>query len=166
MPSHTHPRAAFECLSGAGECSYTNSYRYFWICCAPRMVVIANRKNPYISISSHLKYDGRPSNRKFLREKLKYGLQKPIRRKSLWMGDIESGISHFLCPDHQIWLPNQRYDITLEEKRKAQKETADEWREGLSNGTYKNKADIANQNRCSRAWVTRLLDRDFSLAHP
>jgi len=29
--------------------------------------------------------------------------------------------------------------------------TAEDWREGLLNGTYKNKADIANQNRCSRA---------------
>ena len=126
------------------------------------MVVIANRRSPQVSISSCLNYDGRPSNRKFLREKLKYGLRKPIRRKSLRMGDIENGGSHFLCPDHPIWLPNQRYDITLEQKRKAQKETANKWRKGLLDGTFSSKAEIARQNGCSRAWVTRLLDRDFS----
>jgi len=63
-------------------------------------------------------------------------------------------------------LPNQRYDITLEEKRQKQMKTADEWRKGLLNGTYKSKADIARQNGCSRAWVIRLLNRDFSLSHP
>ena len=77
------------------------------------------------------------------------------------MGDIENGVSHFLCPDHSIWLPNQRYDITLEEKRQIKKETADDWREGLLDGTYKNKADIAEQNGCSRAWVTRLLKNEL-----
>jgi len=130
------------------------------------MVVIANRRNPSVLISSDLKYDGRPSQRKFLRDKLKFGLRRQRRRKPLWMGDIEAGVSHFLCPDHPTWLPNQRYDITLEEKRQMQLKTAEDWREGLLDGTYKNKADIANQNRCSRAWVTRLLNRDFSLTHP
>jgi len=81
------------------------------------------------------------------------------------MGDIEAGVSHFLCPDHPTWLPNQRYDITLEQKRKGQKETAEEWREGLLDGTYDNQADIATKNGCSRAWVTRLLNREFSITH-
>ena len=130
------------------------------------MVVIANRRKPYVLISSDLKYDGKPSQRKFLRDKLKYGFRKPIGRKPYWMGDIENGVSHFLCPERPAWLPNQRYDITLEEKRQKQMKTADEWREGLLNGTYKSKADIADQNRCSRAWVTRLLNRDFALTHP
>ena len=129
------------------------------------MVVIANRRNPYVLISSDLNYDGRPSQRKFLRDKLKYGFRKPIGRKPYWMGDIENGVSHFLCPDHPTWLPNQRYDITLEQKRKVQKETADEWREGLLDGTYMNKADIARQYGYSRAWVTRLLNQYFSPAH-
>jgi hypothetical protein len=129
------------------------------------VVVIANRRNPHVLISSDLLYDGRPSQRKFLRDKLKYGIRKPIRRKPLWMGDIENGVSHFLCPDHPTWLPNQRYEITLEEKRQKQMITAENWREGLMDGTYKNRSDIACQNRCSRAWVTRLLDRDFSLNH-
>jgi len=133
---------------------------------APRMVVIANRRNPYVLISSDLTYDGRPSQRKFLRDKLKYGIRKPIGRKPCWMGDIESGVSHFLCPDHPTWLPNQRYDITLEEKRRKQMKTADEWREGLLDGTYMNKADIATKNGCSRAWVTRLLNRDHLFTHP
>ena len=132
---------------------------------APREVVIANQRNPYVVISSDPKYDGRPSQRKFLRDKLKYGFRKPIGRKPYWMGDIEAGVSHSLCPDHPTWLPNQRYDITLEQKRKAQKETADEWREGLLDGTFSSKADIARQNRCSRAWVTRLLNRDFTATH-
>lgn len=126
------------------------------------MVVIANRRNPFASISSDLQYDGRPSNRKFIREKLKYGFRKPIRRKPLWMGDIEDGVSHFLCPDHPTWLPNKRYDITLEKKRKAQKETADEWRKGLQDWTFRNHADIAKKNGCSRTWVTRLINQDFS----
>ena len=133
---------------------------------APRMVMIANRRNPYVLISSDLNYDGRPSQRKFLRDKLKYGIRKPIGRKPCWMGDIESGVSHFLCPDHPTWLPNQRYDITLEEKRRKQMKTADEWREGLLDGTYMNKADIATKNGCSRAWVTRLLNRDHLFTHP
>jgi len=81
------------------------------------------------------------------------------------MGDIEAGVSDFLCPDHPTGLPNQRYDITLEQKRQQQRETADEWRKGLLDGTFTSKADIANQNRCSRAWVTRLLNRDFSFMH-
>jgi len=129
------------------------------------MVVIANERFARVSISSDLQYDGRPSYRKFQREKLKFGFRKPIRCKPLWMGDIKSGVSHFLCPDHQILLPNQRYDITLEQKRNAQKETADEWRKGLLDGTFSSKADIARQNGCSRAWVTRLLKRDFSFTH-
>lgn len=130
---------------------------------APRMVVTANRRNPRITISSDLIYDGKSSKRKFLRNKLKYGMRKPIGRKPYWIGDIENGVSHFLCPDHPIWLPNQRYDITLEQKRKTQKETADEWRRGLLDGTFSSKADIARQNGCSRAWVTRLLNRDFTI---
>ena len=73
------------------------------------------------------------------------------------MGDIENGVSHFLCPDHPIWLPNRRYEITLEEKRQKQAKIAEDWRDGLIDGTYKNKADIARQNQCSRAWVTRML---------
>jgi hypothetical protein len=78
------------------------------------MVVIANRRNPYVLISSDLNYDGRPSQRKFLRDKLKYGIRKPTGRKPLWMGDIEDGVSHFLWTDHPTWLPNQDNDITIE----------------------------------------------------
>ena len=79
------------------------------------------------------------------------------------MGDIEDGVSHFLCPEHSIWLPNQRYDITIEEKRQKQNQIANEWREGLLDGTFSSKADIARKNGCSRAWVTRLLKHEFSL---
>ena len=93
-------------------------------------------------------------------------MRKPIGRKPCWMGDITNGVSHFLCPDHPTWLPNQRYDITLEEKRRKQMKTADEWREGLLDGTYINKSDIATKNGCSRAWVTRLLNRDLLFTHP
>ena len=127
--------------------------------------MIANRRNPYVLISSDLVYDGKPSKRKFLRDKLKYGFRKPIGRKPYWMGDIENGVSHFLCPDHPTWLPNQRYDISLDEKRLKQNQIAAEWREGLADGTYMNMADIATKNGCSRAWVSRLLNRDFSFLH-
>jgi len=126
--------------------------------------VIANRPAGAILMMTNLIYDGKPSRRKFLRDKLRIGFRKPFGRKPRWMGDIEDGVSHFLYSDHSIWLPNQRYDVTLEQKRKAQKETADEWRKGLLDGTFSSKADIARQNGCSRAWVTRLLDRDFSIA--
>ena len=77
------------------------------------------------------------------------------------MGDVENGVSHFLCPDHPTWLPNQRYELTLEQKRQMQMKTAEDWREGLLNGTFASKADVARQNGCSRAWVTRLLNRKF-----
>ncbi|MCF7809633.1 hypothetical protein K9N50_01455 [bacterium] len=141
------------------------AFRRSWYVFAPRMVVIANRRNPYVLISSDLNYDGRPSQRKFLRDKLKYGFRKPIGRKPYWMGDIENGVSHFLCPDHEIWLPNKRYDVTLDEKRFKQNQIANEWREGLLDGTFSSKADIVRQNGCSRAWVMCLLNRDFSFTH-
>ena len=80
------------------------------------------------------------------------------------MGGIDDGVSHFLCPDHPFWLPSQRYELTLAEKRQARRKLATEWREGLANGTYENRADIARKNGCSRAWVTRLLKREMSTA--
>ena len=126
--------------------------------------MIANRRSGGILIATNLIYDGKPSQRKFLRDKLKFGIRKPIGRKPCWMGDIEDGVSYFLCPDHPTWLPNQRYKITLEEKHQKQKEIAEGWCEGLLDGTYKNKANIANQNGCSRAWVTRLLKKELSFA--
>lgn len=82
------------------------------------MVVIANRRDPYVLISSNLKYDGKPSQRNFLRDKLKYCFRKPIRRKPYWKIDIENGVSHFLSLDHPTWLPNQHYDITLSRNAK------------------------------------------------
>ena len=99
-----------------------------------------------------------------MREKLKFGIRKPFSRDSQWMGDINDGVSHYLCPDHQLWLPSQRYEITLIEKHLAQKELANQWHRGLANGTYINRADIARQNGCSRAWVTRILNKEFSFA--
>ena len=73
------------------------------------------------------------------------------------MGDIEEGVSHFLCPEQNTWLPRQRYDVTLEEKRNRRMETAEHWIHGLSDGTYRTRADIARANKISRARVTRLL---------
>ncbi len=128
---------------------------------APRTVVIANAV--IIMNVETIKY--RKSKKyKFTREKLKFGTKKTFGRKPKWMGDIVDDVSHFLCPDHSIWLPSQRYEITLEEKRDVQREIADRWRKGLIDGTYDSKADIARKNRCSRAWVTRLLQREFSFA--
>ena len=80
------------------------------------------------------------------------------------MGDIIDGVSHFLYPDHSTWLPSQRYEVTLAEKRQIKQALADNWRQGLAHGIYKNQADIAMQNGCSRAWVTRLLKMEFSSA--
>ena len=77
------------------------------------------------------------------------------------MGNIQDSVSHFLCPEHLAWLPNQRYDITLEEKRNARIVLAEEWQQGLNEGIYLNRADIARKNGCSRAWVTNVLN-DFS----
>ena len=74
------------------------------------------------------------------------------------MGNIAESVSHFLCPEHQVWLPNQRYDNTLEEKRNARMIQAEDWFHGLKNGIYQNRADIARKNNCSRAWVTNVLN--------
>ncbi|MDP8238091.1 MAG: hypothetical protein P9X24_03290 [Candidatus Hatepunaea meridiana] len=126
------------------------------------MVVIANRRNPFVLISSELKYDGRPSQRSFLRDKLEFGLRRQQRRKPLWMGDIEDGVSHFLCPDHPTWLLSQRYEVTVGEKQQALKELSDRWHQGLADGTYTNRADIVHQYDCSRAWVTRVLGNRFA----
>ena len=73
------------------------------------------------------------------------------------MGNIEESVSHFLCPEHMVCLPNQRYDITLEEKRNARVKQGKDWLKGLKNGKYQNRADIARKNNCSRAWVTNVL---------
>ena len=74
------------------------------------------------------------------------------------MGNIEAGVSHFLCPEHKVWLPNQRYGITLEEKRNVRLIQAKDWLHGLKNGIYQNHADIARKNGCSRAWVTKVMN--------
>ena len=109
-------------------------------------------------MSTELVYDGKPQNRKFMRDKLKVGFRKPKNRKPRMMGNIEESVSHFLCPEHKVWLPNQRYDITLEEKRNVRMILAEDWLQGLKNGKYKNRADIALKNGCSRAWVTNVLN--------
>jgi len=74
------------------------------------------------------------------------------------MGDIEEGVSHFLCPEVRTWLPRQRYDVTLEEKRDKRMKVAEQWIRGLSDGTYRTRADIARANKISRARVTQLLN--------
>ena len=74
------------------------------------MVVIANA---VILITTVVIKDVKTKEYKFIREKLKFGARKPFSRKSQWMGDINDGVSHFLCPEQNTWLPNQRYDITI-----------------------------------------------------
>ena len=74
------------------------------------------------------------------------------------MGDIEDGVSHFLCPDHHTWLPRQRYDLTLQEKRNRRVQTVRQWLDGLVNGTYRTRSDIARIANISRARVTQLLN--------
>jgi hypothetical protein len=56
-------------------------------------------------MSTELIYDGRPQKRKFIRENLKIGFRKPRSRKPLIMGNIEAGVSHFLCTEHNVWQP-------------------------------------------------------------
>ena len=114
---------------------------------------------------TELIYDGKPQRQKFLREKLKVGFRKPRSRKPRWMGDIEEGVSHFLCPEHKVWLPNQRYNVTLEDKRNARIILAEDWHHGLMNGIYQSRADIARKNGCSRAWVTKVLNSLTHLQH-
>ena len=77
------------------------------------------------------------------------------------MGNIEESVSHFLCPERKACLPNQRYDITLEEKRNARIVLAEDWLQGLNTGIYKNRADIARKNNYSRAWVTKVMNSLF-----
>ena len=74
------------------------------------------------------------------------------------MGVITNDASHFLCPEYKVCLPSMRYDITLEEKRNARTIQAEDWLQGLKNGDYQNRADIARQNNCSRTWVTNVLN--------
>jgi len=81
------------------------------------------------------------------------------------MGDIEAGVSHFLYPNHPTWLPTQRYDVTLKEKHDLRMQTATRWREGLLDGTYQTRADIARANNISRTRVTRLMNEFEKMAH-
>ena len=106
---------------------------------------------------TNLIYDGKPSRRKFQREGLKIGVRKQCGRKPQMMGDIADGVSHFLCPEHHAWLPRQRYDVTLANKQNTRQDHAKAWHKGLMEGTYRNQAEIARVNGCSRAWVSRLL---------
>lgn len=108
-------------------------------------------------LMTNLLYDGKPSRRKFQREGLKIGARKTFEHEPQIMGDIEDGVSHFLCSEHRAWLPNDRYDVTLVEKRNIRRFTAEQWLQGLTDGTYRNRADIARQEGYSRAWVTMLL---------
>ncbi len=124
---------------------------------APRIVVIANRRRG-VRILSEIEYDGRPRQRKFIRKILNVGFRKPKGRKPRMMGNIEDCVSHFLCFEHKVWLPNQRYDVTLEQKRNTRIGLAEDWLHGLKNGIYQNRADIARKNNCSRTWVTNVLN--------
>jgi len=105
-----------------------------------------------------LLYDGKPSRRKFQRERLKIGARKTVEHEPQIMGDIEDGVSHFLCLEHETWLPNERYDVTLLEKRNTRRSTAEQWLQGLADGTYLTRAEIARVNRVSRARVTQVLN--------
>jgi len=107
---------------------------------------------------SILEYDGRPRHRKFFRETQKIGWKKPRQRKPRWMEDIEEGVSHFLCPEVKAWLPKQGYDVTLEEKRENKRLVAEQWLQGLSDGTYRTRAGIARANKISRARITQLIN--------
>jgi len=102
-------------------------------------------------------YDGKPSRRKFQREGLKIGIRRAYGNEPQTMGDIEDDVSHCLCRGRQIWLPRQRYDLTLEEKRNKRRLTAQQWIQGLADGRYRNRADIARAGGCSRSWISQTL---------
>ena len=78
----------------------------------------------------------------------------PQKKSSQEMGVITDGVSHFLCPENQVWLPSHRYPDTLAEKRSNRMKLALEWTQGLKDSIYSDQADIARKNGCSRAWVT------------
>ena len=94
----------------------------------------------------------------YQRNKIKVFLLIPQKKSSQELGVITNDVSHFLCPELPIWLPMERYPITLEEKRDVRKIQTENWLQGLNNGTYQNRADIARKNNCSRAWVTNVLN--------
>ena len=73
------------------------------------------------------------------------------------MGNIEEGVSHSLCPEHKIRLPNKRYNVTLEEKRNIRIILAEDWLHGLKNGINQNRANIARKNGCSQVWVAKVI---------
>jgi len=124
---------------------------------APRTVVIANRAESAVVMIADLTYNGKPSRRKFLREGIKISVRRLYGQEPQVMGDIEDGVSHFLCRGRQIWLPRQRYDRTLEEKRNKRRLTAQQWIQGLADGRYRNRADIARAGGCSRSWISQTL---------
>ena len=95
----------------------------------------------------------------FRRDKISIFLQLAAKKSSQNLGDITDGVSHFLCPENQVWLPSERYPITLEEKRSNRMKIVVAWTQGLKDGIYSDRADIARKIGCSRAWVTRVLNQ-------
>jgi len=142
---------------------------------APQMCLIASRKRSEAIFTINLIKNRKTRKYEFRRDKVAVFLLIPQKKSSQEMGVILNDVSHFLYPDLPLWLPAQRYPITLEEKRIKRMELVIEWQQGLASGFYINYADIARKNGCSRAWVSRMLnqngaflkipfDNNFSLA--
>jgi len=119
--------------------------------------LITSRKRSEAIFTINLIKNRKTREYEFRRNKITVFLLIPQKKSSQELGVIITDVSHFLCPGLSIWLPAQRYPTTLQEKRTQRMELALEWRRGLDSGLYINYADIAHQNGCSRAWVTKVL---------
>ena len=126
---------------------------------APRVCLIASRKRSEAIFTVNLIKNRITRKYEFQRDKIEIFLQLSTKKFSQEMGVITNDASHFLCPDLSIWLPSQRYPITLQEKKARLMELALEWQQGLDSGIYINHADIARKNGCSRAWVSRIFSQ-------
>ena len=126
---------------------------------APRMCLITNQQKAEAVFVSNLVTNRKTRKYEFKRDQLKIFLRLPSKKLSHELGVITNDASHFLCPDQPVWLPSQRYPISLQQKRARRMELAIEWKRGLETGVYINYADIARKNDCSRAWVSRILNQ-------
>ena len=123
------------------------------------MCLIANQQKAEAVFVSNLVKNRITKIYEFRRDQLTIFLRLPSKELSLELGVIITDASHFLCPDQPIWLPSQRYLISLQQKRARRMELAIEWHRDLETGVYINYADIARKNGCSRAWVSRILNQ-------
>jgi hypothetical protein len=125
---------------------------------APRVCLITSRQRSEATFTMNLIKNRKTREYEFQRNIIKIYLLISQKKSSQEMGVITNDASHFLCPELSMWLPAQRYPITLIEKRTRRTELKCVWKQGLESGIYQNRADIARQNNCSRTWVTKVMN--------